>query len=91
MKKRYVLPIIGAAATVGVSYLMKNKNENGSANSGSVKNSFVQAGIPDQVDKEDRTQLENAKMVSEGSQFGVQYFNKTAQEEIEDLSREFNE
>ncbi|MEI3606762.1 hypothetical protein SPD48_13725 [Pseudogracilibacillus sp. SE30717A] len=91
MKKRYVLPIIGAAATIGVSYLMKNRENSSSDSESSTTDTFVQAGIPDQVNKEDRTQLENAKMVSEGSQFGVQYFNKTAQEEIENLSKEFNE
>ncbi|WP_368654693.1 hypothetical protein AB4Y30_06595 [Ornithinibacillus sp. 4-3] len=41
----------------------------------------VQAGIPDQVDREDIAQLENAKMVSEGSQYGVNYYNRQVQEE----------
>lgn len=41
----------------------------------------VQAGIPDQVDREDIAQLENAKMVSEGSQYGVNYYNSQVQEE----------
>jgi hypothetical protein len=37
---------------------------------------FEDAGVPDQAPNNDLAQLENAKMVSEGSQFGVQYYNK---------------
>ena len=42
------------------------------------------AGVPDQLEKEkqDLAQLENAKMVSEGSQFGVKYYNEV-QEDVE--------
>src|SRR5699024_9636815 len=37
-----------------------------------------QAGTPDQVDGYDyESLLENSTMVSEGSQFGVQYYNET--------------
>jgi len=41
------------------------------------------AGIPDQLEekKRDLEQLENAKMVSEGSQFGVQYYNEIKEDE----------
>lgn len=38
------------------------------------------AGIPDQMDVETAAQLENANMVSEGSQFGVHYYNEIAEE-----------
>lgn len=37
---------------------------------------FAKAGAPDQMDHMDLAHLENNKMVSEGSQFGVQYFNE---------------
>lgn len=37
---------------------------------------FLKAGAPDQLDEIEIADLENNKMVSEGSQFGVQYFNK---------------
>jgi|SRR5690625_3450477 len=40
------------------------------------------AGIPDQVGNIDHTQLENAKMVSEGSQYGVNYYNELQEEEV---------
>ena len=40
------------------------------------------AGTPGQIDGyEDEDILENAKMVSEGSQFGVNYFNEVQEEE----------
>ncbi len=37
---------------------------------------FEDAGAPDQSNNKDIAQFENAKMVSEGSQFGVQYYNE---------------
>lgn len=45
-----------------------------------------EAGIPDQLDRIDLAQIENAKMVSEGSQYGVNYYNEI-QEEEEAISR----
>jgi len=87
MKKRYILPLMGAVATVGIGYLMKNKNQNNLV-AEPYNASFVNAGIPDQIDSIERDQLENAKMVSEGSQFGVQYFNEAVQEDREYLSQQ---
>ncbi len=89
MKKRYILPLVGAAATIGVSYLIKNKNEDSAKTT--TMNPYIQAGMPDQLDSRDRTQLENAKMVSEGSQFGVQYFNELAEDEMEELSKKISD
>lgn len=89
MKKRYILPLVGAAATVGVRYLMKNRNDNSAETT--LMDPYVQAGIPDQLDSRDGTQLENAKMVSEGSQFGVQYFNELAEDEMEELSKKISD
>lgn len=39
-----------------------------------------EAGIPDQLDRTDRAQIENSKMVSEGSQYGVNYYNQFQEE-----------
>ncbi|HZW68830.1 MAG TPA: hypothetical protein VFF20_09570 [Pseudogracilibacillus sp.] len=36
---------------------------------------FSKAGAPDQMEQTEMDDFENSKMVSEGSQFGVQYFN----------------
>lgn len=38
--------------------------------------SFSKAGAPDQMEQTELDDFENSKMVSEGSQFGVQYFNQ---------------
>jgi len=86
MKKRYVLPIIGAIATVGVGYYMKNKGQNES-----FSKPFINAGIPDQIENNDPSQLENSKMVSEGSQYGIHYFNEMAEDEMEALSEKISE
>jgi|SRR5690625_3844146 len=40
------------------------------------------AGIPDQVGNGDHAQMENAKMVSEGSQYGVNYYNHVQEEKL---------
>lgn len=89
LKKRYVLPILGAIATVGARYLMKNKSQN--ENTSPITDSLVNAGMPDQLNNQDHSQLENAKMVSEGSQFGVQYFNETAQEGMDEVLEKISE
>lgn len=89
VKKRYVLPVIGALATFGVGYWLKNKNSQSVSNA--LTHSLVNAGIPDQVDDTDLAQLENSKMVSEGSQFGVQYFNEIAEEEADKALRKMTD
>ncbi|GAB3800005.1 hypothetical protein [Virgibacillus kimchii] len=50
---------------------------------GSSDSTFEDAGVPDQSGNKDLAQLENAKMVSEGSQFGVQYYNEYKDENKE--------
>lgn len=47
------------------------------------------AGQPDQLERKrvEKDHLENSKMVSEGSQFGVQYYNQMAKEEREELKK----
>lgn len=40
-----------------------------------------EAGIPDQLDRTDPAQIENSKMVSEGSQYGVHYYNLFQEDE----------
>lgn len=81
MKKRLIIPAIGASAVLGYMLMNKeNKNEKTKQHS-----TLEDAGIPDQTEFIDDAQLENAKMVSEGSQFGVHYYNE-AVEESKDLS-----
>ena len=83
-EKRYILPIVGAIAALGVKYL-QNKAEPSNSNTSTLTDTLMNAGIPDQVDNTALDQLENSKMVSEGSQFGVQYFNEIAEETEQSL------
>jgi hypothetical protein len=77
VKKRYVVSALG----LGVAgYLMGTKARNNHLSSSDSTEidedlTLYNAGKPDQVDDLEIDQLENAKMVSEGSQFGVQYYN----------------
>ncbi|MBO1003554.1 hypothetical protein ACFSKI_17445 [Pseudogracilibacillus auburnensis] len=93
MKKRYIIPIIGAIASVGVGYMMKNKNQDNQSDAGTLAHSLANAGIPDQMNHEnyDHAQFENAKMVSEGSQFGVQYFNEVSEDDVEKVEEMITE
>ena len=84
MKKRYIVSLLGALASAGVGYYLKNKNE-GASTQNQIVDPMVNAGIPDQVDNYEEAQLENSKMVSEGSQFGVNYFNEIAEEIQDDI------
>ncbi|MEW9677852.1 hypothetical protein ABRT01_17080 [Lentibacillus sp. L22] len=92
MKKRYIISAIGAAAGAGTAgYLLMDKDKRAKIQDKAktmvetFKNDDVstldEAGIPDQTAKKDLAQLENAKMVSEGSQFGVNYYNEVKADE----------
>ena len=79
MNKGYIYGIGAAIITTiaGVLFAKRMKsNEN-------EPNNLELAGVPDQLEKkkEDLEQLENAKMVSEGSQFGVQYYNEVKEDD----------
>lgn len=71
MIKRLIIPAIGASAVLGYMLINReNKHDERKKHS-----TLVDAGIPNQTENIDDTQLENAKMVSEGSQYGVHYYN----------------
>jgi len=61
-------------AIVGVMYFFRNEHK--LEKKTTFVRTFSKAGAPDQMDETELADLENNKMVSEGSQFGVQYFNK---------------
>lgn len=71
MNKKLVLIASGIGAlSGGLATLALNKK---------TKNSNLtieKAGNPDQIESKALAELENSKMVSEGSQFGVQYYNE---------------
>ena len=96
MKKRYLMPIIGAVSASAVAgYLLKNEDsrmkltdnlenikQKIKKNSGQKQHTTLEAaGIPDQIETSDQAQIDNADMVSEGSQYGVDYYNKVVQDE----------
>lgn len=60
---------VGALGVAAVTYYLSKKNKQDRTST------LDYAGMPDQARESDLAQLENSKMVSEGSQFGVQYYN----------------
>ncbi|WP_240458803.1 hypothetical protein [Virgibacillus sp. Bac330] len=84
MKKKYLYSA-GAAGVIGATvagYFLKDKDKRDNVKrkvknyQNSIRATFEEAGVPDQSEDRGLEQLENAKMVSEGSQFGVQYYNE---------------
>lgn len=84
MKKGYLYSA-GAAGVIGATmagYFLKNKDNRQKVKDkitnyqNGIRTTFEDAGVPDQSENQDLAQLENAKMVSEGSQFGVQYYTE---------------
>lgn len=93
MKKRNIVTAVGASVigAGAASYFLLNDEQklklkdkiNRFANifGNESASTLEKAGHPDQVPAKDEADLENAKMVSEGSQFGVQYYNEKKQEQ----------
>lgn len=76
MRNAYILTAIGASTLVGfvvVKLIRKNVEHNHTL--------LEDAGIPDQLDDQDLAQASKADMVSEGSVYGVQYYNEVKEEE----------
>ncbi|QKY68923.1 hypothetical protein [Lentibacillus sp. CBA3610] len=102
MKKRYIASAAGAVGAGITGYILRNaenrdkiksklktaaeKIRNGE-NDHERDTTFEDAGAPDQAKQKDMAQLENSKMVSEGSQFGVDYYNKVKEDKNEKLNR----
>lgn len=83
MKRMYMIPLI-CVITVTSFKCILTYMENCRRKEEAFAKTLEKAGIPDQMDINDETQMENAKMVSEGSQFGVHYFNEFAEEQMKD-------
>ncbi|SET29496.1 hypothetical protein SAMN05216389_108107 [Oceanobacillus limi] len=76
LKKGYIISALGAVGvTAGLLVGNKKKSKQSVKDDNTVDSTLYNAGIPDQISSENEAQLDNAKMVSEGSQYGVQYFN----------------
>lgn len=77
MNRKYTFIVLGLSVAAVGAYLLKNTLKQ--------KNTYVslldKAGIADQM-AEGNSLLENAKMISEGSSYGVHYYNKLQEEDI---------
>lgn len=91
VRKRWIATAVGAVAGGAIAYLLKDE-ENRSKVVDKAKNlqdnfntksdmPIEEAGMPEVAD------LENTEMVSEGSQFGVQYYNELTEKEREILEK----
>lgn len=93
MKKRYFVSGVGAIGAGVAGFVLKDKDKRDKVmttvknttsklkNKNEKNTTLEEAGIPDESEKKDIAQLENSKMVSEGSQFGVSYYNEVKEEE----------
>ncbi|WP_077325933.1 YtxH domain-containing protein [Virgibacillus siamensis] len=92
MRKRYLASVAGAIGAGVTGYLLKDEENRNKLKEkmNAVKDKLMdntedstleEAGKPDQLEENVPAQEENSKMVSEGSQFGVQYYNKAKEEE----------
>lgn len=72
--RKVLLPLtvgtLGAGALAVWYYTNKNKDINRHVVE------LAKAGIPDQLDLYDDAHFENTKMMSEGSHYGIDYFNE---------------
>lgn len=93
VKKRMILSGIGAVGA-GVSYVLKDKDKRDKLmnKAKDIKQQFTNksnsnSNMPiEEAGKPELDQEENAKMVSEGSQFGVNYYNEVKEQENEKMS-----
>ncbi|SHM88073.1 hypothetical protein [Gracilibacillus kekensis] len=82
MRKRNMISMVGGAAGVAtLSYILMDKNRRDMLKNkwSEVRNSFLNEDteLPiEEAGDPGRDNLENADMVAEGSQFGVDYYNK---------------
>lgn len=96
MRKRHIVTAVGVLSSGLVASYLLSKKENRNMVKGKMsdfKNGLLakreneyfsvleEAGIPDQLSRIDLAQIENAKMVSEGSQYGVNYYNEVQDRE----------
>lgn len=84
MRTKSMLVTLGIMSTAALGYKWYKSSRQKEETT--MLTTLLNAGMPDQMESKEIDQLENAKMVSEGSQFGVRYFNEStedAQEELE--------
>jgi len=100
MKKRWIYSGVGALGAGALTYLLKDEQRR--TNLKDKAKSFTD-NIRESLQKDDNSDLpvekagvpefdhtENTKMVDEGSQFGVQYYNKIQEEDAEKIQDKQN-
>ncbi|MFD2925381.1 hypothetical protein [Halobacillus naozhouensis] len=95
MKKRWIFTAVGAAAGGTLAYFMKDEDNRQRVKdkAKTVQANFMQDGqkadmpVEEAGQPEEVSNMENSKMVSEGSQFGVQYYNELTEKEREILEK----
>lgn len=79
MRNFYIILMIGASAMFGYC-VKKIMDQRG----GKHHTLLDEAGIPDQLESKVTAQASNADMVSEGSVYGVQYYNKAQETQLDE-------
>ncbi|MCA0969415.1 hypothetical protein LCM20_02275 [Halobacillus litoralis] len=91
MRKRWLVTAVGAVAGGAIAYFMKDEEKRGKVvdKAKSLQDSLnTKADMPvEEAGKPEVSNLDNADMVSEGSQFGVQYYNELTEKEREILEK----
>ncbi|MFC7061341.1 hypothetical protein [Halobacillus seohaensis] len=91
MRKRWIFTAIGAAAGGATAYLMKDESKRQKVvdKAKSIQGNFNNGDdLPiEEAGQPEVSNPENSKMVSEGSQFGVQYYNDLTEKEREILEK----
>ncbi|HLR22846.1 MAG TPA: hypothetical protein VK100_03885 [Pseudogracilibacillus sp.] len=83
MNNKYLTAMFMGVITFIATYVILSRDEKEKNESFDL--SMEKAGIPDQIESKEPTETENANMVSEGSQFGVQYYNHLPESKKEEL------
>ncbi|ARI77614.1 hypothetical protein [Halobacillus mangrovi] len=91
MRKRWIYTAVGAAAGGAAAFFLRNEESRKQVvdKAKSLQNNFKKKdGLPvEEAGNPQLDNLENADMVSEGSQFGVQYYNELTEKEREILEK----
>src|SRR5699024_545897 len=83
LNNKYLTAMFMGVITFIATYVILSRDEKEKNESFDL--SMEKAGIPDQIESKEPTETENANMVSEGSKFGVQYYNHLPESKKEEL------
>ncbi|UOQ93044.1 hypothetical protein MUO14_22030 [Halobacillus shinanisalinarum] len=94
LRKRWIFTAVGAAAGGTLAYFMKDEDnrkrvtDKAKSLQANLTQDDEQGDMPiEEAGQQEVSNPENSKMVSEGSQFGVQYYNELTEKEREILEK----